>query len=111
MPPGKLRVVQSNANGYTQKVGDFCWSGLKSFTAKDPHERRFTLFIFKRNDGFRDLSCFYSVFTGDRDQDNKYIFKVVTKPKVLLRSDFMVHLMSPKAVKFDAVDLVEQYGK
>jgi len=31
----KLRVIQSNEMGFPSDVGDRCWSGLKSFTAKE----------------------------------------------------------------------------
>ena len=108
---GKLRVIQSNNNGYPKVIEDRCWSGLKSFTAGNEKEIRYTLFIFKRKDGCRDLSCFYSVWTGKIDNDNKYIFEVTSLPKVLIDANIMVHLMSPKDVKLEAVDLVEKFGK
>jgi hypothetical protein len=51
------------------------------------------------------------MWTGEIDDDNKYIFEVTTQPKVLIDANIMVHLMSPKDVKLEAVDLVEKYGK
>ena len=111
MPSPPLRVIQSNDQGWVSKVGDHCWSGLKSFSAKDKSTIRKTLFIFKRNDGFRDFAVFDSVYTGRRNAENKYIFKVTTMPLVLKDQDFMVHLMSCKEDKLTAVDLVERLGK
>ena len=107
----KLRVIQSNNNGYPKVIKDRCWSGLKSFTADNEKETRYTLFIFKRKDGCRDLSCFDSMWTGEIDNDNKYIFEVTSPPKVLMDANIMVHLMSPKDVKLEAVALVERLGK
>ena len=111
LPNTPLRVIQSNNQGWVSKVGDHCWSGLKSFREKDKFALRRTLFIFKRTDGLRDLAVFDSVYTDKRDAENKYIFKVETKPLVLKNQEFMVHLMSRKEDKLAAVDLVERLGK
>ena len=111
VPNTPLRVIQSNDQGWVYKVGDHCWSGLKSFRDKDKFELRRTLFIFKRADGLRDFAVFDSVYTDKRDAENKYIFEVKTKPMVLKDQELMVHLMSRKEDKLAAVDLVERLGK
>ena len=51
------------------------------------------------------------MWTGEIDNDNKYIFEVTSPPKVLMDANIMVHLMSPKDVKLEAVALVERLGK
>ena len=111
---GKLRVIQSNEMGFPTQKNDQCWSGLKSFTAKEEklnQTLRKTLFILKRDDGLRDFAVFDSVFDHFRSSDRKYVFEIASKPKVLLSQELMVHLMSRKDVKLAAVDLVEKYGK
>ena len=66
LPDAPLRVVQSNHRGcWVSKVGDRCWSGLKSFRDKDKFAPRRTLFIPKRTDGLRDFAVFDSVYTGE----------------------------------------------
>ena len=110
----KLRVIQSNEMGFPTKKNDQCWSGLKSFTAKEEKlgtTQRKTLFILKRGDGLRDFAVFDSVYIDFRSSDRKYIFEIVSKPKVLVDQELMVHLMSRRDLKLAAVDLVENYGK
>jgi hypothetical protein len=110
----KLRVIQSNEMGFPSAVGDVCWSGLKSFTAKEEKSGstlRKTLFILKRSDGLRDFAVFDSVFNHFRDTDSKYVFEIVSVPIVLRDQDRMVHLMSRKDVKLVAVELVEKFGE
>ena len=110
----KLRVIQSNERGFPSAVKDRCWSGLKSFTAKEEKTEttlRRTLFILKRSDGFRDLAVFDSVYIDFREIDKKFIFEIRTKPIVLLDQTRMVHLMSRKDIKLAAVDLVEKLGQ
>jgi len=110
----KLRVIQSNEMGFPSAVGDQCWSGLKSFTAKEEKTNstlRKTLFILKRKDGLRDLAVFDSEYDDYRDEDRKYIFKILSVPIVLRDQEMMVHLMSRKDIKLAAVELVEKYGK
>jgi hypothetical protein len=109
----KLRVIQSNEMGFPSAIGDQCWSGLKSFTAKEKNNSqtlRKTLFILKRKDGFRDFAVFDSVFVDFRDADRKYVFEIVSAPIVLRDQDVMVHLMSCKDVKLATVELVERFG-
>jgi len=109
----KLRVIQSNEMGFPLAVDDQCWSGLKSFTAKEEASgatQRKTLFILKRSDGLRDFAVFESVFLKFRNSDKKYVFEVISKPVVLKDQECMVHLMSRKDVKLAAVDLVERLG-
>jgi hypothetical protein len=110
----KLRVIQSNQKGFPTKKNDQCWSGLKSFTAKEEKSgktRRKTLFILKRGDGLRDFAVFDSVYVDFRASDRKYVFEIVSKPKVLVDQELMVHLMSRRDIKLAAVDLVEMYGR
>ena len=110
----KLRVIQSNEMGFPSGVGDPCWSGLKSFTAKEEkcdQTLRKTLFILKRSDGLRNFAVFNSVYDYFRDEDRKYVFKIVSAPIVLRDQDRMVHLMSRKDIKLAAVELVERLGK
>ena len=100
--------------GFPSRVGDPCWSGLKSFTAKEEKSDqtlRKTLFILKRRDGLRDFAVFNSVYDYFRDEDRKYVFKIVSMPIVLRDQELMVHLMSRKDVKLAAVELVEKLGK
>jgi hypothetical protein len=110
----KLRVIQSNEMGFPSAVGDQCWSGLKSFTAKEKNNSqiiRKTLFILKRKDGLRDFAVFDSEYDHFRDEDRKYVFNIVSEPIVLRDQDKMVHLMSRKDIKLAAVELVERLGK
>lgn len=110
----KLRVIQSNEMGFPSGVGDPCWSGLKSFTAKEEKSDqtlRKTLFILKRKDGLRDFAVFNSVYDYFRDEGRKYVFKIVSIPLVLRDQDMMGHLMSRKDIKLAAVELVEKLGK
>jgi len=110
----KLRVIQSNEMGFPTKEDDTCWSGLKSFTAKEETSQstqRKTLFILKRNDGLRDLAVFESVFLEFRQSDKKYVFQIISKPVVLRDQECMIHLMSRKDIKLAAVDLVERLGR
>jgi hypothetical protein len=109
----KLRVIQSNEMGFPSVVGDRCWSGLKSFTAKEEktgNTLRKTLFILKRKDGLRDLAVFDSSFICFRDADRKYVFEINSKPIVLRDQELMVHLMSRNDIKLAAVELVEKLG-
>ena len=109
----KLRVIQSNEMGFPSAVGDQCWSGLKSFTAKEKNNSqtiRKTLFILKRIDGLRDFAVFDSEYDHFRDEDRKYVFNIVSEPIVLRDQGKMVHLMSRKDIKLAAVELVEKLG-
>jgi hypothetical protein len=109
----KLRVIQSNEMGFPSAVGNQCWSGLKSFTAKEEKTKntlRRTLFILKRKDGLRDFAVFDSEYDYYRDEDRKYVFKIVSVPIVLRDQGMMVHLMSRKDIKLVAVELVEKLG-
>ena len=99
--------------GFPANENDTCWSGLKSFIAKEDASgatHRKTLSILKRNDGLRDLPVFESVFLEFRQSDKKYVFQVISKPIVLRDQECIVHLMSRKDIKFAAVDLVEKLG-
>jgi len=110
----KLRVIQSNEMGFPLAVDDECWSGLKSFTAHEEKSNatlRKTLFILKRSDGLRDLSVFDSEYLSYRKSDKKYVFRVTSKPLILRDQKMMVHLMSRRDVKLEAVELVEALGK
>ena len=109
----ELRVIQSNEMGFPSMVGDQCWSGLKSFTAKEEKSGstlRKTLFILKRKNGLRDFAVFDSVYLDYRDKDRKYVFEIISAPIVLLDQELMVHLMSRKDIKLAAVELVERFG-
>mgnify|MGYP007096448175 CR=1 FL=1 len=106
-----LRVIQSNNNGWVSQKGDRCWSGLKSFRDQDKSTLRRTLFIFKRIDGKRDFALFDSEWTGMKNAENKFVFEIVSKPIVLKDSEFFVHLMSPRQIKWEAVGLVERLGQ
>ncbi len=114
MVAAKLRVIQSNEMGFPSGVGDPCWSGLKSFTAKEEKTGctlRKTIFILKRKDGLRDFAVFDSEYDHFRDEDRKYVFEIASKPIVLCDQDMMTHLMSRKDIKLAAVELVEKLGK
>ena len=85
----KLRVIQSNEMGFPSAIGNQCWSGLKSFTAKEEKSGstlRKILLILKRSDGLRDLAVFDSVFVRFRKNDRKYVFEITSVP-IALRSD------------------------
>ena len=113
MVAAKLRVIQSNEMGFPSVVGDQCWSGLKSFTAKEEkngNTLRKTLFILKRKDGLRDFAVFDSIFIYFRDTDRKYVFEIASRPIVLRDQDMMEHLMSRKDIKLAAIELVEKFG-
>ena len=113
MSARKLGVIQSNEMGFPSAVGDQCWSGLKSFTAKEEKTRstlRQTLFILKRRDALRDFAVFDSEYDYYRDEDRKYVFKIISVPIVLPDQEMMVHLISRKDVKLAAVELVEKLG-
>ena len=106
----KLRVIQSNEMGFPSALGDKCWSGLKSFTAKEEKSGstlRKTLFILKRKDGLRDFAVFDSEYVDYRDEDRKYVFEIVSVLIFLRDQDIMVHLMSRKDIKLAAMELVE----
>ena len=110
----KLRVIQSNEMGFPSAVGDECWSGLKSFAAKEEKAGstlRKTLFILKRRDGFRDFAVFDSEYDNYRHEDRKYVFKIIFVPIVLRDQEMMVHLMSRKEIKLAAVEIVEKFGR
>lgn len=110
----KLRVIQSNEMGFPSAIGNQCWSGLKSFTAKEEKSGltlRKTLFILKRSDGLRDFAVFESVYIDFREIDKKFIFEIITKPIALRDQTMMVHLMSRKDIKLAAVELVEKFGE
>ena len=110
----KLRVIQSNEMGFPSAIGDQCWSGLKSFTAKEEKSGstlRKTLFILKRSDGLRDFAVFESVFVRFRENDRKYVFEITSVPIALRDQTMMVHLMSRKEIKLAAVGMVENFGE
>ena len=110
----KLRVIQSNEMGFPCAIGNQCWSGLKSFTAKEEKSGstlRKTLFILKRSNGLRDFAVFESVFVRLRENDRKYVFEITSVPLALRDQTMMVHLMSRKEIKIAAVELVEKFGQ
>ena len=110
----KLRVIQSNEMGFPSAIGNQCWSGLKSFTAKEEKSGstlRKTLFILKRYDGLRDFAVFESVFVRYREKDGKYVFEITSVPIVLRDQTMMVHFMSRKDVKLAAEELVARFGE
>ena len=114
MAAQKLRVIQSNEMGFPSAVGNQCWSGRKSFTAKEEKSGltlRKTLFILKRSDGLRDLAVFDSVFDHFRDVDRRYVFETTSAPVALRDQAIMFHLMSRKEIKIAAVGLVEEFGQ
>ena len=111
----KLRVIQSNEMGFSSAIGNQCWSGLKSFTAKEEKSGstlRKTLFILKKSDGLRDFAMFGSVFDHFRDADRKYVVEIASAPVALRDQSMMVYLMSRKDIKLAAgVELVEKFGE
>jgi len=65
----------------------------------------------KRNDGLHDLAVFDSEYDDYRDEDRKYVFKILSVPIVFRDREMMVHLMSRKDINLAAVELVEKFGK
>ena len=102
----KFRIIQGNDSELPVKKGDFCWSGLKSFS-DDKSTIRKTLFIRKNIDKTRDLCVFDSEFDSYRQGDKMYLFKVISKPKVFINAPTNVHLMSSSKDKLEAISLVE----
>ena len=105
----KLRVIQSNSNGQVEKIGDFCFSGLKSFSDKNPSEVKQTLFIYKE-DKMKLASVFDSTFTGDITEDGKFVFQVITPPMTVNLTDTEfseVHLMSSSDLKHSVVEFIQ----
>ena len=101
----KIRIIQGNDSELPNK-GDFCWSGLKSFSDEKSTIRK-TLFIRKNIDKTRDLCVFDSEFDSYRQGDKMYLFKVISKPKVFINAPTNVHLMSSSKDKLEAISLVE----
>ena len=67
-------------DGVSILYGDQCWSGLKSFTAKEEKSGstlRKTLFVLKKSDGLRDFAVFESVFVRFREKDRNYIILIL----------------------------------
>ena len=102
----KLRVIQSNSNGFVSQLGDLCYSGLKSFSNENPRESRLTLFILKNEDGTKNVSVFESVFSGEKNTEGQYIFVTVTTPVTVRNVNTNVHLMSSLSDKMELVDSV-----
>ena len=105
----KFRIIQGNDGELPVKKGDFCWSGLKSFSDGTSTIRK-TLFIRKNIDNSRDLCVFDSEFDSYRQLDRMYVFKVINSPKVLFNAQTRVHLMSNIKDKLEAIALVEEKG-
>ena len=101
----KLRVIQSNDNGFLTSIGSFCYSGLKSFTDVNPRESRLTMFIHKTDHGV-DVSVFESVLTDRKNELGQYEFVCVTTPVIKTGVDTQVHLMSSLEDKMKLVDYV-----
>lgn len=79
----KLRVIQSCEMGFPSAVGDQCWSGLRSFAAKEEMTAstlRKTLSIMKRRDGLRDLAVFDFDYNYFRNEDRKCLFRLFLHP-------------------------------
>ena len=102
----KLRVIQSNSNGFVSQLGDLCFSGIKSFTDVNPRESRLTLFILKNKDGSTDVSFFESVFSGEKNNEGQHIFVTVTTPVVVRNVNTKVHLMSSLDDKMELVNSI-----
>ena len=99
-----LRVIQSNNNGTVSNIGDYCYSGIKSFRDADPTEARETLFIHKQGDRV-EASLFQSTL-WDTNTEGGYVFRVSTTPRVVDITDTPyshVHLMSTSALKEQVV--------
>ena len=97
----KLRVIQPNEMGFPSVIVNQCWSGLKSFAAKEEKSGltlRKTLFILKGSAGLRDFAVFESVFNHFSESDRKYVFEITSVPITLRDQAMMVHLMSRKDV-------------
>ena len=110
----KLRVIQSNEMGFPSAIGNQCWSGLKSFTAKEEKSEsthRKTPFILKRSDGLHNFSAFDSVFDHFSDSDGKYVFAENSAPIAFRDPTTIVRLKSRKEIKIAAVELVEKFGE
>ena len=105
----KIRIIQGNDSELPINKGDFCWSGLKSFTDERSTICK-TLFIRKNIDKTRDLCVFDSEFDSYRQLDRMYVFKVINSPKVLFNAKTRVHLMSNIKDKLEAIALVEEKG-
>lgn len=104
----KLRVIQSNDNGFVTNVGDLCYSGLKSFSDKNPQEIRQTLFILKSEDRVQ-VSVFDSVFSGETNTDGMNKFVCVSTPKIVDVTNTElsnIHLMSSLDDKMNVVSYV-----
>ena len=102
----KLRVIQSNSNGFVSQLGETCFSGIKSFTDVNPRESRLTLFILKNEDGTTDVSFFESVFSGEKNNEGQHIFVTVTTPVVVRNVNTKVHLMSSLDDKMELVNSI-----
>ena len=102
----KLRVIQSNSNGFVSQLGDLCFSGIKSFTNTNPRESRLTLFLLKNEDGTTDVSVFESVWSGEKNNEGQYIFVTVTTPEFKRNVNTKVHLMSSLDDKMELVNSI-----
>ena len=102
----KLRVIQSNQNGFVSNLGDKCFSGLKSFTDSNPRESRLTLFLLKNEDGTKDVSVFESVYSGTKNNEGQHVFICVTEPVVIRSIQTNVHLMSSLDEKQHLVEYI-----
>ena len=99
-------MIQSNEMGFPSAIGNQCWSGLKSFAAKEVKSGstlRKNLFILKRSDSLREFTVFESVFVCYREKDRKYIFEITSAPIILRDQTMVVHLMSRKDIKLVAL--------
>ena len=104
----KLRVIQSNDNGFVSNVGDLCFSGQTSFTNRNPQEIRQTLFILKSEDRVQ-VSVFDSVYSGETDSDGMNKFVCISTPNVVDITDTElsnIHLMSSLEDKMNVVNYV-----
>ncbi len=102
----KLRVIQSNSNGFVSELGKTCFSGIKSFTDVNPRESRLTLFLLKNEDGTTDVSVFESVWSGETNNEGQYIFVTVTTPEFKRNVNTKVHLMSSLDDKMELVNSI-----
>ena len=96
-----IRIIQSNDNGSVENIGDFCFSGLRSFTRETPFEVRSTLFIHKVGDR-KFGTVFRSVWTGQTNDEGQFIFVCVSTPQTMELTDTPfseVHLMSDLKTK------------
>ncbi len=53
-----LRVIQSKGDEVPSRIGDYVWSGIKSFSDKDESTVRKILFVAARPDGLKNLAVF-----------------------------------------------------